>query len=117
MLLAFRNGDDALCTFAVGHLLIDLRRNVLTPLIHLHHLVTAGDTVLDLAQALDHEKPFLAAEGRLLLEGHHMLDTGVLDTGNDIFFHNRCKITKILRNFARRTKKLTRYDTIQEMPA
>ena len=73
--------------------------------------------MLDLALAFDDEKAFLATERGLLLKGHDVLDTGILNAGNDIFFHIRCKVTKKMCNFARRIKKLASYDIIKEVPA
>jgi hypothetical protein len=43
--------------------------------------------MLYLALALDHEETLLTTERGLLLQGYNVLDAGVLDAGNDIFFH------------------------------
>ena len=52
--------------------------------------------MLNLPLPLDNEETFLTAQRRFLLQGHDMLDTGVLDAGNDVFFHiSTAKIYKI----------------------
>ena len=108
--LAFRHGDDAFRALAICHLLIHLRRDdggvqvarVVQAVEHKQflHLVAAGDAVLNLALTLHYEESFLAAQCRLLLQGHDVLYAGVLYAGNDILFHNLCaKIIIIIEKF------------------
>ena len=52
--------------------------------------------MLNLPLPFDNEETFLTAQRRFLLQGHDMLDTGVLDAGDDVFFHiSTAKIYKI----------------------
>ena len=56
--------------------------------------------MLNLALAFDDEETFLSAQRRPLLQGHDVLDTGVLDAGDDVFFHN--STAKIYKNETQR---------------
>ena len=63
--------------------------------------------MLNLTLALDNEKTFLATERGLLLQGHNVLHTGILDTGNDTFFH--ISTAKILIFWTKEQKKHKKY--------
>ena len=61
--------------------------------------------MLYLALALDDEETFFATQRRLLLQGYDVLDTGVLDAGDNVFFHiSTAKIRFFLRQKNKRNK-------------
>jgi hypothetical protein len=56
--------------------------------------------MLNLPLSLDNKETFLATQRRLLLQSHDMLDTGILNAGNDVFFH--ISTAKIYKNETQR---------------
>jgi hypothetical protein len=95
MILALSHSDHTFCGATIGHFLINLRGNYKMVAfdvkaiehIEFYNLIATGDTVLYFSLSFYDKELFLATKRRLLLEGHYMLDTGILDACYNVFFH------------------------------